>query len=78
MNVHTALGEYSIAVRNFEASAATLLASLAALQSKAAALPVQAHDEATRAAIANLTAAAGLKLSTNYPAVVAAAKGVAA
>lgn len=40
MSVHTALGEYSNAIANFEAAAATMLASLKEVQAKASALPV--------------------------------------
>ena len=74
MSHHVALGEYSNAVANYESAAAALLASLRELQAKAAALPVEAHDERQREALATLTHAAGLKLSTNYLAVVSRVK----
>lgn len=77
-NTHQALGEYSLAIHAYEAAAATLIANLKTVQAKAAAVPGGAHDEATRKAIADLTAAAHLKLSDKYPDVVAAAKAVRA
>ena len=75
MNIHAALGDYQHAITNFDAATESLQSALRELQSKAGALPVDPFDADTKAAIATLTAAAGLKLSPGYADVVAAVKG---
>lgn len=65
-NIPKLLGDYSIAVTNFEASAKKMLSDLQAVQTTAAALPGDVHPQNIRDAIQILTAAASLNLSGRY------------